>query len=103
MKLVSFDGETWFEGNTGHRRSFLAEHLIAFVSDSETVYPGDLLGTGTIGFGCSMDYHRWVKVGHTMRFEIENIGCLTHQIVEGDNVVDYTSNGMTGLLKPPAD
>ena len=56
---VSVDGETWFEGNTGHRRSFLAHHLIAYVSDNETVYPGDLLGTGTIGFGCSMDYHRW--------------------------------------------
>ena len=100
--MVTVDGETWFEGNTGHRRSFLAHHLIAYVSDNETVYPGDLLGTGTIGFGCSMDYHRWVKVGQTVHFEIEGIGSLTHKIVEGEKVVDYTLNGMDGLLKPPA-
>jgi 2-keto-4-pentenoate hydratase/2-oxohepta-3-ene-1,7-dioic acid hydratase in catechol pathway len=98
---VSVDGETWFEGHTGHRRSFLAHHLVAYASDSETLYPGDLLGTGTIGLGCSMDLGRWVNVGQEVTFEVQGIGKLNHEIVEGERVVDYVLNGMDGLLKPP--
>ena len=95
------DGETWFVGNTGHLRNFLAHHLVAYASDNETLYPGDVLTTGTIGFGCSMDLHRWIKVGQTVTFEVEGIGHLTHKIIEGERVVDYTLKGMDGLLKPP--
>lgn len=98
---VIVDGETWWEGNTGHRRSFLPEHLVAFASDSETLHPGDLLGTGTIGEGCALNLHRWVQVGQTVTFEVEGIGSLTHQIVPGEQVVDYTRRGIDGLLRPP--
>jgi 2-keto-4-pentenoate hydratase/2-oxohepta-3-ene-1,7-dioic acid hydratase in catechol pathway len=100
---VTVDGEVWFEGNTGHRRSFLAEHLVAFASDNETLHPGDLLGTGTVGLGCSMDLHRWPQVGQTVTFEVEGIGTLTHRIVAGEQVVDYTLRGMEGLLSPPSN
>jgi len=98
---VSVDGETWFEGNTGHRRNFLAHHLLAYVSDNETIYPGDILGTGTIGLGCSMDLGRWVKVGQKVTFQVQGIGQLSHEIVAGEQVVDYVLRGMDGLLKPP--
>ncbi|MBI4525657.1 MAG: fumarylacetoacetate hydrolase family protein [Deltaproteobacteria bacterium] len=98
---VSVDGETWFEGNTGHRRSFLAHHLVAYASDNETVYPGDILGTGTVGLGCSMDLGRWINVGQRVTFDVQGIGQLSHRIVEGERVVDYTLKGMDGLLKPP--
>ncbi|MGE0743765.1 MAG: fumarylacetoacetate hydrolase family protein [Rhodospirillales bacterium] len=97
---VAVDGETWFEGNTGHKRSFLAEHLVAYASDNETLYPGDVLGTGTVGFGCSMDLHRWIKVGQTATFEVEGIGTLSHKVVAGERVVGHTL-GMKGLLQAP--
>jgi 2-keto-4-pentenoate hydratase/2-oxohepta-3-ene-1,7-dioic acid hydratase in catechol pathway len=100
---VTVDGEVWFEGNTGHRRSFLAHQLVAYASDNETLHPGDLLGTGTVGLGCSMDLHRWPQVGQTVTFEVGGIGSLTHQIVAGERVVDYTLRGMDGLLQPPAE
>jgi 2-keto-4-pentenoate hydratase/2-oxohepta-3-ene-1,7-dioic acid hydratase in catechol pathway len=99
---LSVDGELWYEGNTGHRRSFLAEHLVAFASDNETLYPGDILGTGTVGFSCSMDSGRWVRVGQTITFEVEGIGTLSHLVVAGERVTDYTLNGMDGLLQPPS-
>jgi 2-keto-4-pentenoate hydratase/2-oxohepta-3-ene-1,7-dioic acid hydratase in catechol pathway len=98
---VSVDGEVWFEGNTGHRRSFRPEHLVAYASDNETLHPGDLLGTGTVGLGCSMDLHRWPQVGQTWTVEVEGIGTLSHRIVPGERVVDYTLRGMDGLLRPP--
>jgi 2-keto-4-pentenoate hydratase/2-oxohepta-3-ene-1,7-dioic acid hydratase in catechol pathway len=98
----SVDGEVWYEGNTGHRRSFLAEQLVAYASDNETVYPGDVLGTGTVGLQCSMDSGRWIKPGQRATFEVEGIGSLTHRIEPGEHVVDYVKNGMEGLLRPPA-
>jgi hypothetical protein len=78
----------------------LAYHLVAYASDNETLYPGDILGTGAIGLSCSMDLHRWVNVGQTVTFEVEGIGPLTHKIIEGEKVVNYTLKGMDGLLPP---
>ena len=97
---VSVDGETWFEGNTGHKRNFTPEQLVAYASDNETLMPGDVLGTGTVGFGCSMDLHRWPQVGQKMTFEVEGIGTLAHEIVRGERIVEHVL-GMKGLLKPP--
>jgi 2-keto-4-pentenoate hydratase/2-oxohepta-3-ene-1,7-dioic acid hydratase in catechol pathway len=98
---VIVDGETWFEGNTGHRRNFTPAHLVAFSSDQETLHPGDVIGTGTVGLGCSMDMHRWPQVGQTFTIEVEGIGSLTHRIVKGDQVTDYVLNGMDGFIKAP--
>jgi 2-keto-4-pentenoate hydratase/2-oxohepta-3-ene-1,7-dioic acid hydratase in catechol pathway len=98
---VIVDGETWFEGNTGHRRNFTPAHLVAFASDNETLHPGDVLGTGTVGLGCSMDMHRWPQVGQTFTIEVEGIGSLTHRIVQGERVVDHVLNGMDGLVPVP--
>ena len=100
---VIVDGETWFEGNTGHRRSFTPAHLVAFSSDNETLHPGDVIGTGTVGLGCSMDLHLWPQVGQTFTVEVEGIGSLTHQIVRGEQGQGYVLRGMDGLLTPPPD
>jgi 2-keto-4-pentenoate hydratase/2-oxohepta-3-ene-1,7-dioic acid hydratase in catechol pathway len=100
---VIVDGETWFDGNTGHLRNFTPAQLVAYASDHETIQPGDLLGTGTVGLGASMDTHRWPQVGQTVTIEIEGIGALTHPIVAGDHGNGITLHGMTGLLPAPPD
>ena len=97
---LSVDGEIWFEGNTGHKRSFSAEQLVAYVSDNETIYPGDVIGTGTVGFGCSMDHHKWIKVGQTATFWVEGLGSLTHPVVKGERIVEHVK-GMKGMLTYP--
>lgn len=99
---ISVDGELWFEGNTSAPRSFLAHHLVAYASDNETLQPGDVLGTGTVSYSCSVDLHRWPRVGQTVRFEVEGIGTLEHKIVAGDHNVDYVRNGMDGLIQAQA-
>jgi 2-keto-4-pentenoate hydratase/2-oxohepta-3-ene-1,7-dioic acid hydratase in catechol pathway len=98
---ITVDDEVWFEGNTCAPRSFLAHHLVAYASDNETLQPGDLLGTGTVSYSCSVDLHRWPQVGQRVRFDVEGIGTLEHTIVAGEQVVDYVKNGMDGLLQPP--
>ena len=97
---VAVDGEVWFEGSTGAPHSFTPAQLVAYSSDNETLQPGDLLGTGTIGFACSQDLHKWIKVGQTATFWIENIGSMSLEVVPGERVVDHV-NGMKGLLPVP--
>jgi 2-keto-4-pentenoate hydratase/2-oxohepta-3-ene-1,7-dioic acid hydratase in catechol pathway len=97
---VLVDGELWFEGSTSLPRSFAAHHLVAYASDNETIHPGDLLGTGTVGTGCSLDLRRWIQPGQTYTLEVEGIGRMQHAIVPGEHVVDYVGSGMDGLLTP---
>lgn len=97
---VVVDGEVWFEGNTNLPRSVLTHQLVAYASDNETLQPGDLLGTGTVGMGCSLDLRRWVQVGQTISIEFAGIGRMRHTIVAGEHVVDYVGSGMNGLLTP---
>jgi 2-keto-4-pentenoate hydratase/2-oxohepta-3-ene-1,7-dioic acid hydratase in catechol pathway len=99
---VSVDGEVWFEGNTSAPRSFLAHHLVAYASDNETLYPGDLLGTGTVSYSCSVDLHRWPQVGQRVRFDVAGIGSLEHLIIAGEREVDYAKAGLDGLLHAPS-
>lgn len=99
---IEVDGEVWWEGNTGEPRSFNPEHLVAYVSDNETIYPGDLIGTGTIGTGCSMDIHKWPQVGQRMAFSMEGIGTMTLEIVRGPDRVRHVE-GMKGLLEYPGE
>jgi len=98
---IIVDGEVWFEGNTSAPRSFLAQHLVAYASDNETLQPGDILGTGTVSYSCSVDLHRWPQVGQRVRFEMGGIGVLEHTIVAGEQRVDYVRSGMDGLLQAP--
>lgn len=100
---ITVDGELWFEGNTSAPRSFLAYHLVAYASDNETLQPGDLLGTGTVSYSCSVDLHRWPQVGQRVKFEVIGIGTLEHAIVAGDRGVDYVRKGMEGLLEAPRE
>ena len=100
---ITVDGEVWFEGNTSAPRSFLAHHLVAYASDNETLQPGDLLGTGTVSYSCSVDLHKWPRVGQTVRFDVAGIGCLEHKIIAGERGVDYVRNGMDGLLQAPLE
>ena len=54
--------------------------MIAFASEDQTLYPGDILASGTVGSGCGLEQDRFLKKGDKVVLEIENIGKLTHWI-----------------------
>jgi len=75
------NGEVWSKGNSGSiTHSF--EKMIAFASMDETLYPGDLIGSGTVGTGCGLELDRWVKPGDVIELEIEKIGILRNKVVK---------------------
>lgn len=60
--------------------------LIAHASRDATLYPGDLLGTGTVGTGCIFELGPqttggWLKPGDVIELEIERLGVLRNRIV----------------------
>ena len=74
------NGEVWSSGNSGSiYHSF--EKMIAFASMDETLYPGDIIGSGTVGTGCGLELDRWVKPGDVIELEIEKIGILQNRVV----------------------
>jgi 2-keto-4-pentenoate hydratase/2-oxohepta-3-ene-1,7-dioic acid hydratase in catechol pathway len=77
---VRVNGEVWSEGHSGtiHWRF---EQMIAHASRSETLYPGEVFGSGTVGRGCGLELGRWLKPGDVVELEIEGIGVLRNRVV----------------------
>jgi 2-keto-4-pentenoate hydratase/2-oxohepta-3-ene-1,7-dioic acid hydratase in catechol pathway len=82
------NGEEVSYGHTkGMRWTF--EELIAYVSQDETVYPGEFFGsgTGTVPESgddrccCGLEMGRFLQAGDTVELEVDRIGKLTNHIV----------------------
>ena len=54
--------------------------MIERASEDVTLYPGELLGSGTIGGGCILEYEPgsipWLKGGDCVEMEVDGLGCL---------------------------
>ena len=74
------NGEQWSEGNSStiHHKF---ERMIEFLTEDDTIYPGDIIGSGTVGTGCGLELSRWVKRGDLIELEIEKIGVLANRVV----------------------
>jgi len=55
--------------------------MLEFLTRDDTVLPGDVLGSGTVGTGCGLELDRWVKPGDVMELEIEGLGVLRNRVV----------------------
>jgi 2-keto-4-pentenoate hydratase/2-oxohepta-3-ene-1,7-dioic acid hydratase in catechol pathway len=74
------NGERWGGGNSKDmHHSFAA--ILAFVTRSETVHPGELIASGTVPTGCGLELGRFLKPGDVIELEIEKIGVLRNRIV----------------------
>ena len=73
------NGELWSEGNSGSSHFSFAQ-MIAFASEDQTLYPGDILASGTVGTGCGLELDRFLQTGDKVELEIEHIGRLTHWV-----------------------
>jgi 2-keto-4-pentenoate hydratase/2-oxohepta-3-ene-1,7-dioic acid hydratase in catechol pathway len=82
------NGEEVSYGHTkGMRWTF--EELIAYVSQDETLHPGEFFGSGTgtvpeSGANrccCGLEMGRFLKAGDTVELEVERIGKLTNHVV----------------------
>jgi len=86
---VRVNGERWGGGNSRDMQHGFAG-ILAFVSASETLYPGEIIASGTVGTGCGLELTRFLKPGDVVELEIAKIGVLRNRIVR------------SGVRTPPA-
>jgi len=80
--LARIDGEIWSEGTLEEAgRSF--PEIIAEVSRTEEVLPGEIYGSGAFGFGYRIDPGRSLRPGTVVELEAEGIGVLRNRVRSG--------------------
>lgn len=77
--VARINGEEWSRGSSGTIMWSPAE-LLAYISYGETLQPGDLIGSGTVGFGCGLELGRRLGPGSVVELEVAGIGVLRNVI-----------------------
>ena len=78
--------KTWVNGelrqdSTTADLIFKSDDLVAFLSETGTLEPGDLILTGTpSGVGMALDPPRFLQSGDVVRIEIERLGAIEHRV-----------------------
>lgn len=79
--IARINGEEWSRGHSGSIH-WTFEDLIAHVSRSETLHPGEFFGSGTVGGGCGLELERYLSDGDVIELEVEGIGILRNRITK---------------------
>ena len=73
------------------------EKIIERVSYGATIYPGDIIGSGTVGTGCLLEINGtnklkhsnfteiWLKENDVVEMEIEKLGKITNKIISNNS------------------
>ena len=78
--IARINGEEWSRGHSSSIH-WTFEDLIAHISQSETLYPGEFFGSGTVGGGCGLELGKYLSDGDVIELEVEGIGVLRNKIV----------------------
>jgi 2-keto-4-pentenoate hydratase/2-oxohepta-3-ene-1,7-dioic acid hydratase in catechol pathway len=76
---VRVNGETWGEASSSEMHHGFGD-LIAYASRSQTLYPGEVIGSGTAPGGSGLELDRRLAPGDVVEMEIEGIGVLRNTI-----------------------
>ncbi len=91
------------EGNIDQMDWTFAE-IIERCSYGVTLYPGDVIGSGTVGTGCFLELNgtgklndpnyteQWLKEGDLVEMEIDALGVLTNNMVAEDSDMSLLAN-----------
>jgi len=56
--------------------------MIAHISMGETLYPGEVIGSGTVGLGCGLEHLRFLNDGDIVELEIDKIGIISNKVIK---------------------
>lgn len=104
LRMTAFhNGEQISDGNMNQMNWTFAE-IIERASYGVDLYPGDVIGSGTVGTGCYLELNGtrtleakekggsytpvWLQDGDTIELKIEQLGSLKHKIVKQND--DYS-------------
>jgi 2-keto-4-pentenoate hydratase/2-oxohepta-3-ene-1,7-dioic acid hydratase in catechol pathway len=76
---VRVNGETWGEDTSASMHHTFAD-LIHYASQSQTIYPGEVFGSGTAAGGSGLEIDRWIQEGDVVELDIGGIGILRNRV-----------------------
>jgi 2-keto-4-pentenoate hydratase/2-oxohepta-3-ene-1,7-dioic acid hydratase in catechol pathway len=76
---VRVNGEVWGEDSSASMHHTFAD-LITYASQAQTVYPGEVFGSGTAAGGSGLELDRRLQEGDVVELEVEGIGVLRNPI-----------------------
>lgn len=83
--VARVNGQELSRGNFRDIQFTFAEMIVRASADCP-LYPGDVIGSGTVGTGCILELgaeqHGWLKPGDLVELEIERLGVLRNRIGE---------------------
>lgn len=77
---VRINGELISTGSTAGMH-FDFEDLIVSISRAHHIEPGEILGSGTVGGGCSLETGRTVLPGDVIELDLERVGVLRNRVL----------------------
>ena len=75
------NGETWCDSNSNTIHWKFSD-MIAHISKGETLHPGEVIGSGTVGLGCGLEHLRFLNDGDIVELEIEKIGIVSNKVIK---------------------
>jgi 2-keto-4-pentenoate hydratase/2-oxohepta-3-ene-1,7-dioic acid hydratase in catechol pathway len=78
---VRVNGELWGEDTSANMHHTFAD-MISYASRSQTLHPGEVLGSGTAAGGSGLELDRRLVPGDVVELEVEGIGVLRNPIGE---------------------
>ncbi len=76
---VRVNGEIWGEDTSAHMHHTFAD-MVAYASRSQTLRPGEVIGSGTAAGGSGLELGRKLSEGDVVELEVEGIGVLRNPI-----------------------
>lgn len=76
---VRVNGELRGSDTSAHMHHTFAD-LIAYASMAQTLYPGEVLGSGTAAGGSGLEQDRWIKEGDLIEMTVAGLGTLRNRV-----------------------
>lgn len=76
---VRVNGETRATGDT-KEMLFSFEEILAYASQNETIYAGEVFGSGTVGNCCGAEVGRFLEDGDMVELVVDRIGALRNVV-----------------------
>ena len=91
---VRVNGKEWSRSQ-GAQPYWSFAVMLSHVSQGETLFPGDVFGSGTFHTGCGLDMNRWIKPGDRLELDAGPLGVLTNKVgaPKGRKHLKYNRDG----------
>ena len=86
LKMSAFINDKKVSEDNAKNMSWTFAQIISHISIGTTLYPGDVIGSGTCATGCLLEINLtnqtndWLKTEDRIKLEIENLGVLENKI-----------------------